>query len=158
MNPKTQAALLKGAITGGLTNGIINGIIHWFQVRSQSSIFLTVDNITNTEHTVLGGGVMLATSLAAILTMITFFTVKSDSKPAFFPGALVLILKNSFFAFGMMVTVSVIIQRIFGSIAVSPQVSVIITGAIAAVVAGLVDYLTKKELNIQSYNNLNQKS
>ena len=104
----------------------------------------------------LGGGVMLATSLAAILTMITYFTVKSASKPPFFPRAVAQIFKNSFFAFGFMVTISVIIQKVYGSIAVSPLFSVIITGAIAAVVAGLVEYLTKKELNIQSNNNLNQ--
>lgn len=138
--------LMKGALMGGLINAIINGGINWFQVKGKTDLYLTVDAITNTEHTVLGGAVMLAASLAAILTMISYFTVKSPHKPPFYPKALLLTVRNAFFAFGVMVTISILIQRIAGSVAVSPFTSIVIVGLVAGVVAGVVDYMTKKEL------------
>ena len=138
--------LLKGALMGGIINAIINGVIHWFQVKGKTELYLTVDAITNTEHTVLGGAVILAASLAAILTIISYFTVKSPDKPPFYPKALLITLKNTFFAFGVMVTISILIQRIAGSIVVTPFTGVVIVGLVAGVVAGLVDYMTKKEL------------
>jgi O-antigen/teichoic acid export membrane protein len=138
--------LMKGALMGGVINAIINGVINWFQVKGKTELYLTVDAITNTEHTVLGGAVILAASLAAILTIISYFTVKSPDKPPFFPKALLLTLKNTFFAFGVMVTISILIQRIAGSIAVTPFTGVVIVGLVAGVVAGVVDYMTKKEL------------
>jgi hypothetical protein len=142
----TNADLLKGALMSGLINAVINGLINWFQVRGKTELYLTVDAITNTEHTVLGGAVMLATSLAAILTLISYFTFKSEYKPPFYPKALLLTLRNAFFAFGVMVTVSIIIQRTAGSVLVSPLTAVIIVGIIAGVVAAAVDYMTKTEL------------
>jgi O-antigen/teichoic acid export membrane protein len=142
--------LMKGALASGFINAVINGVINWFQVKGKTELFLTVDAITNTEHTVLGGAVMLAASLAAILTIIGYFTVKSPDKPPFYPKALILTLKNTFFAFGVMVTVSILIQSIAGSIAVTPFTGVVIVGLVAGVVAGVVDYMTKKELLTQS--------
>lgn len=145
-NATTNADLLKGALMSGFINAIINGIINWFQVRGKTELYLTVDAITNTAHTVLGGAVMLATSLAAILTLISYFTLKSDYKPPFYPKALLLTLRNAFFAFGLMVTFSIIIQRTAGSVLVSPLTAVIIVGIVAGVVAATVDYMTKTEL------------
>jgi O-antigen/teichoic acid export membrane protein len=151
MNSKNQPTnMVKSALFSGVLNALINGIINWFQVKGKTELFLTVDAITNTEHTVLGGAVMLAASLAAILTIIGYFTVKSPDKPPFYPKALLLTLKNTFFAFGVMVTVSILIQRIAGSIAVTPFTGVVIVGLVAGVVAGVVDYMTKKELLTQS--------
>ena len=138
--------LMKGALVGGVLNAIINGAINWFQVKGKTELYLTVDAITNTEHTVLGGAVILAASLAAILTIISYFTVKSPDKPPFYPRALLITLKNTFFAFGVMVTISILIQRIAGSIVVTPFTGVVIVGLVAGVVAGVVDYMTKKEL------------
>ena len=138
--------LMKGALMGGVINAIINGAINWFQVKGKTELYLTVDAISNKEHTVLGGAVMLAASLAAILTIISYFTVKSPDKPPFYPKALFLTLRNAFFAFGVMVTISIVIQRIAGSVAVTPLTGVLIVGLVAGVVAGVVDYMTKKEL------------
>lgn len=145
-NVITNADLVKGALMSGLINAIINGLINWFQVKGKTELFLTVDAISNTEHTVMGGAVMLATSLAAILTLIGYFTFKVKDKPPFYPKALFLTLRNAFFAFGVMVTVSIIIQRAAGSIVLSPLTAVIIVGLIAGIVAACVDYMTKSEL------------
>jgi O-antigen/teichoic acid export membrane protein len=133
-------------LVGGFINAVINGAINWFQVKGKTELFLTVDTISNKEHTVLGGAVILAASLAAILTLISYFTVKSPKKPPFYPKALLLTLRNAFFAFGVLVTISIVIQRVAGSIAVSPITGVLIVAVVAGVVAGVVDYMTKKEL------------
>jgi hypothetical protein len=137
---------LTPALASGIINALINGLINWFQVRGKDELYLTVDSITNHEHTVLGGAVLLAATLAAILTMISYATVKSPGKPPFFPKALLLTARNAFFAFGVLVTLSIIIQRFAGSIAVSPFAAALIVAIIAGLVAGIVDYMTKTEL------------
>ena len=141
-----NADLVKAALMSGGMNAVINGLINWFQVRGKSEIFLTVDSISTTEHTVLGGAVILAASLAAILTIISYFTLKIENKPAFYPKGLWLTIRNAFFAFGVMVTLSIILQRMAGAVTVAPFTAVIITGLVAGVVAGMVDYMTKTEL------------
>lgn len=146
MNNEKPSAFLTGAMATGIINAIINGVIQWFQVRDKTEIFLTVDAISNTENTVLGGGVVLATSLAAILTLIGYFSVKSRNKPPFFPKAILITLRNAFFAFGFMVTVSILIQRFMGSITVSHLTATVIIALVAGFVASTVDYMTKKEL------------
>lgn len=137
---------IKSGLVGGLLNAIINGIINWFQVKGKTELYLTVDAISTKEHTVLGSAVILAASLAAILTLISYLTVKSPQKPPFFPKALLLTLRNTFFAFGVMVTLSIVIQRAAGSVAVSPITGVLIVAFVAGLVAGVVDYMTKKDL------------
>ncbi len=141
----SNAHLLKGAVIGGIINAIINGLINWFEVKDQEVIFMTVDSISTTEHTVLGGGVVLATSLAVILTAISYL-LTGKSKPPFFPHGMLLVLKNGFFSFGMMVTFSILFQRIFGSIEVTAVVSVLTIALIAGIAATVVDYSTKKAL------------
>jgi len=89
---------------------------------------------------------MLATSLAAILTVIAYTTIKVSNKPPFFPKGLMITLKNAFFAFGLMITISIIFQKVVGTIHVGPFASVIITAVIAGFAAALIDYQTKKEL------------
>lgn len=128
-----------------LINAIMNGIINWFQVKDIPELFLTVDSITNTEKTVLGESVMIATSIATLITLINYFKVKSNNTP-FFPNAVLLILRNAFFVFGLMVTVSILIQRFAGSIRVTPVISVLVTGFIAWIVATIINYMSYKEL------------
>lgn len=142
----SSSHLLKGAITGGVINAVINGLINWFQVKGKESIYISVDSITNTEHTILGGGVILATSLAAILTVIAYTTFKVDNKPSFFPKGLMITIRNTFSIFGLIITLSILFQNAFGTMTTGPMGSVIITGIIAGFAAGIVDYQTKKEL------------
>jgi hypothetical protein len=138
--------LKKGAIVGGAINGVINGIINWFTVKDQSTLILTDNMISSTEHTVFAGAVPLAVSLAFILTSIAYFTTKAPNKPAYFPRVFLMALKHSFFAFGIVVAVAIMIQRYGGSISVTPFHSAIISGTIAALVGGIVNYLTSIEL------------
>lgn len=138
--------IVKGAVIGGIINGIINGIIYWFQVKDKESVLLTQNEISSTEHTVFSGGVMLATSLAFILSTITYFTMKKENKPPYFPKVFLLALKNALFAFGAVTVVGVLVQKYLGSLSLSPIAATLTTALIATLVAGSIDYLTKKEL------------
>lgn len=138
--------ILKAALFSGALNAVINGIINWFQVKGKTELFLTVDSISTKEHTVLGGAVILATSLAIILTSIGYFTFKAADKPSYYPKAFYLTLKNAFFTFGILTTLSILLQRFAGSISVTPLTAAIIVAIIAGLVAGTIDFMTKKEL------------
>ena len=147
MNSHVQSSdIEKAALFTGVINALINGIINWFQVKGKTELFLTVDSISTREHTVLGSAVLLATTLAIILTSIGYFTFKAQNKPAYYPKAFYLTLKNAFFTFGILTTLSILLQRFAGSISVSPITAAIIVAVIAGIVAGTVDYMTKKEL------------
>lgn len=141
-----SAELRKADLFSGALNALINGIINWFQVKGKTDLFLTVDSISTGGHTVLGGAVIAATTLAIILTSIGYFTFKAPNKPSYFPRVFLLTLKNGFFTFGILVSLSILLQRFAGSIAVSSLTSAIIIAIIAGLVAGVIDYMTKNEL------------
>ena len=138
--------ILHGAILSGGINAVINGIIHWFQVKGDSSIKVTVDSISEKTHTVMGSAVLLAFILSVIIACISWFTFKESGKPKFIIGGLFLILKNAFFLFGLFITMAILWQRFVGTVEVTPCVAAVIVGLIAGIAAGMTDYLTKKEL------------
>ncbi len=140
------------AITTGVLNALINGIINWLLVKDKTELFLTTDSISSKDSTVLGGAVILATSLAIILTSIGYFRFKSENKPPYFPKGFMLTLKNAFFTFGVITSMSILLQRFAGSIAVNPISSAMIVAAIAGLVAGIIEYLTIKELLVNQFN------
>jgi putative flippase GtrA len=109
-----------------------------------------VDSITTTEHTVFSGAVILAVTLAFILSSIAYFTVKDSSKPPYFPKVFLLALKHSVYAFGLVALAGMLLQRYAGSIEVSPIVAATIAGLIAGIVAGIVDYETKMQLFVRN--------
>ena len=76
--------------------------------------------------------------------IINWFQVKD--KPSYFPGVFLLTLKNAFFTFGILTTLSILLQRVAGSISVTSVTAAFIVAMIAALVAGTIDYMTKKEL------------
>lgn len=143
----TKKAVLQGALVGGLINAVINGFIYWFQVRNKASVMLTDNLISSTEHTVFASAVPLATSLAFILTSITYFTSKIPGKPPYFPNFFFLALRNAVFAFGSVVIFAILLQRNAGSITVSPMAAVVVTGLVAGAISAVVDYLTKTNLH-----------
>lgn len=142
----TQTTILRGALASGIINAIINGTINWFQLDTTSTIKLSTDIISSEEHTVFSGAVVLGTSLAFILTSITYFTLKIKNKPKFFPKVFLLALHHSVFFFGLIAIFAILFQRIFGSIAVSAEQAALVTGCIAGLAAGGVDYMTKIRL------------
>lgn len=137
----TDNAVLKGAVLSGVINAVINGGIQWYLLAEHERLPLTVDAITNSEHTILGAAVPLAVSLAMILTAVAYTTVKG-SKPPFYPTFLWMTVKHGFFALGIIVTLAVLWQRIAGSVVVSLPVGVLILALVAGLVSGVVNYMT----------------
>lgn len=143
---KMNIELLKGSLLTGIINACINGAINWFSVRKLAEIPLTNDLISTKADTVFSGVVLLATSLAFILTTISFLTFKTPDKPRYFPKVFFFSLRNSFFVFGVVVAIAILVQRIMGTVMISPIESALLSGVFAGMVGGMVDYMTKKEL------------
>ncbi|CAM4058876.1 hypothetical protein FLAN108750_08120 [Flavobacterium antarcticum] len=139
----TNQKLIKGAIKTAIINGFINGGIQYFLLKDRTLISITVDSITNTDETVLGTAVVLSITLAMILTVIGYFTVKQE-KVAFFPNAFWLIIKHGFFTFGVLTSLAVLWQKYMGTVQVPLLTALIIIGVISGVVSGVVNYLTLK--------------
>lgn len=125
----------------GVTNGLINGAIQWYLLRDLASIPLSVDGITNDAVTVFGTAVPLAVSLAMFLTVIGYLTLKAP-KRRFMPGVLWLTIKHGVFAFGLIVGGAVVWQRLMGTVPVALAMAVFLLSVIAALVGGLVNYMT----------------
>lgn len=136
-----ESQIAKGAAVSGIINAVINGAIQWFLLAGHGPLPLTVDGITQDEHTVFGTAVPLAVSLAMILTAVAYMTVKSP-KPPFFPSFLWMTVKHGFFALGVVVTFAVLWQRVFGSIQVPLSAAVVILGLVAGLVSAAVNYMT----------------
>jgi hypothetical protein len=143
----TSAAIAKSSALTGIINAAINGTIQWFVLAGHAPLPLTVDAISNTEHTVFGAAVPLAVSLAVILTAIAYTTVKAP-KPAFFPTFVGIILKHGFFTLGVIVTFAVIWQRTLGSILVPLWAAVVILGLISGLVSATVNYMSLRALTM----------
>jgi hypothetical protein len=137
----TQPEILKGAVIGGVINAVINGAIQFFLLRGSGPMPLTVDSIGTETHTVLGSSVPLAVSLAMILTAVAHTTVKVPKKP-FVPTTLWLVIKHGLFAFGSVVALAVVWQRVMGTVEVGLCTAVLILGTVAGLVAAIVNYMT----------------
>lgn len=146
--------IIKGAWISAIANAIINGGINWIMVKGDGYILLTQDLISSNTQTVFGGIVSLATSLAFILTLVSFINIKITNKKHYFPKILFWALRNSFMAFGVIVVLAILVQRILGAQTVTPLFSAILAGVVAGIVGGVVDYMTKSDLFYRiSYNN-----
>lgn len=143
MKDARKAEIRKGAIITGAINGVINGGIQYFFLKDHAPIAISVDSITNNDHTVLGAAVSLAITLAVIVTVIAYFGIKEEKVP-FFPKGLWSLIKHAFFTFGVVTSLAVLWQKNMGSVEVSLITALIIIGAIAGIVAGVVNYLTLK--------------
>jgi hypothetical protein len=139
--PTSTSKIRKGAIINGFINALINGAIQAWTLSGETSVPLSVDGITNDEHTVFGAAVPLAVSLAMILTGISYLSIPTP-RPRFFPRFVGLVLKHGFFVFGVIVSFAVLWQRFLGSIPVSAPVAVAILAVIAGVVSGLINFMT----------------
>ena len=143
---KIHREIFKGSLITAFINACINGTINWFSVRHSGDIPLTDDLISSRADTVFAGVVPLAVSLAFILTTISFLTFKVPNKPRYFPKIFLLALRNSFFVFGIVVAMAILVQYFAGTVIITPFQSALLSGVIAGVIGGTVDYLTKKEL------------
>lgn len=137
----THGKILQGAVVNGIINAVINGAIQIYFLWGSAAIPLSVNEIVNDRHTVLGSAVPLAVSLAMILTVVAYMTLKAPKRP-FWPSVLWLTFKHGMFAFGLCVTGAVMWQNAFGTVSVSLTTAVLVLGIIAGLSAGAVNYMT----------------
>lgn len=137
----SDTQVLRGAVVTGISNAVINGAIQWYLLKGRGPIPLSVDGITNDQQTVLGTAVPLAISIAMILTVVAFMTLKVPNR-RFFPAGLWLTVKHGMFAFGLVVSGAVVWQRLMGSISVSTGMAVLILGVVAGVIGGVINFMT----------------
>ena len=144
--PADPAQILKGATICGVINAVINGAIQYFILKGhEGPIPISVDAISTDAHTVLGSSVPLAVSLAMILTAVAHWTFKAPRKP-FLPTTLWLVIKHGLFAFGSVVALAVVWQRVMGTVEVGLGTAVVILGVVAGLVAAIVNYMTISEI------------
>lgn len=137
----SNAGLLRSACVAGIINGVINGLIQMYLLWNAAPILLSVDAITNEQTTVLGAAVPLAVTLAMILTVIAYLTIKAP-KRRFLPSVLWLTIKHGIFTLGLIVMGAVLWQRLMGSVPVSLATAAFVLAVIAGLVAGMVNYMT----------------
>ncbi|MBZ0246034.1 MAG: hypothetical protein K8H85_08810 [Cyclobacteriaceae bacterium] len=137
METKQKKELLKGA----LITGAVNSGIQYFLLKDHAPIAISVDSITNTDHTVLGSAVALVITLSMISTIIGYFNIKVE-KVAFYPTIFWLTIKHGFFTFGVVTSLAVLWQNYMGTVEVSLIFALIIIGVIASIVSGVINYLT----------------
>lgn len=137
METKQKKELLKGA----LITGAVNSGIQYFLLKGHAPIAISVDSITNTDHTVLGSAVALVITLSRISTIIGYFNIKVE-KVAFYPTIFWLTIKHGFFTFGVVTSLAVLWQNYMGTVEVSLIFALIIIGVIASIVSGVINYLT----------------
>lgn len=140
-DPRDPSALVKGALITGAANAVINGAIQAYLMAGKGPVALTADAIGGDEHTVMGAAVMLATLLAMILTAVGHATLKAPKIP-FVPGGLWLVFKHGLFAFGAIVALSILWQRLAGTIVVGVPVAVAILALVAGTVAAITHAMT----------------
>ncbi|HRK54053.1 MAG TPA: hypothetical protein PK185_09060 [Cyclobacteriaceae bacterium] len=137
METKQKKELLKGA----LITGAVNSGIQYFLLKDHAPIAISVDSITNTDHTVLGSAVALVITLSMISTIIGYFNIKVE-KVAFYPTIFWLTIKHGFFTFGVVTSLAVLWQNYMGTVEVSLIFALVIIGVIASTVSGVINYLT----------------
>lgn len=137
METKQKKELLKGA----LITGAVNSGIQYFLLKGHAPIAISVDSITNTDHTVLGSAVALVITLSRISTIIGYFNIKVE-KVAFYPTIFWLTIKHGFFTFGVVTSLAVLWQNYMGTVEVSLIFALVIIGVIASIVSGVINYLT----------------
>lgn len=153
----TSDVIRKDAIMSGVANAVINGVIGWFMFRGKAAVPLTVDTISAHEKTVFSTGVMTAVILSLILGAIAFFTFGKKARslqlaslelldrPFFFFGVRT-ILFYALFAFGTGALVALFLQKLLGTILVTPVVAAILLGAIAGIAAWFINAAVMKAM------------
>ncbi|MEJ7736931.1 MAG: hypothetical protein WKF97_05845 [Chitinophagaceae bacterium] len=112
-------------------------------LRGKAPIAISVDSITNNADTVLGSSVVLAITLAIIMTIINYFKIKEKKVP-FFANVFWLMIRHGFFTFGVVTALSILWQRYFGTIEVGLVPAILIITLIAGIVSAAINYLTIK--------------
>jgi len=146
MNPPSQNDIVKTSLIQAGVNTVINGVINYFMVRGKDVHLITADSITAGNDTVIGHSIFGAMLLAVIFTLLGF-----NSQRRHLPGVTWgqvgrLAVKNAIYAFGLMVILGVLWQKMFPNVSIGTIGAATVAGLIAGAVSGITHYSTLSRL------------
>lgn len=135
--------MLREAGVASLANALINGWVSWSQFAGQGDLSLTVDSISRGSGSVLGQGIPGVFFMALAVTGVTFYSFRWGARKhgvalkenlRFWPKFPALMIKNALFLFGLLVVLSIFLQRWAGEIVVSRVTATLVVAGLAVVV------------------------
>lgn len=142
MTTLSQNEIIKASLIQVGVNTVINGVINYFMVRGKDVHLITADSITSGNDTVLGHAVFTAVMLAVIFTLLGFQGHRKHFPNVDWRQVIGLAVKNAIYAFGIIVILGVLWQKLFPDVAVGTLGAASIAGLIAGVVSGITNYST----------------
>lgn len=141
-NEIAKASLIQAGI-----NTLINGTINYFMIRGKEVHAITADSITSGgSDTVVGHSVFTAVILAIIFTVLGFNAHRKQLPDVSWREVAWLAFKNAIYAFGLMVVLGVLWQKMFPDVTVNTMGAATIAGLIAGAVSGITNYSTLSRL------------
>ena len=146
MNAPSQNDIVKASLIQAGVNTVINGVINYFMVRGKDAHLITADSITSGSDTVIGHSIFTAVLLAVIFTLLGFNSQRKHLPDVTWGQVGRLAVQNAVYAFGLMVILGVLWQKMFPNVSVGTITAATIAGAIAGAVSGITNYCTLARL------------
>ena len=146
MQAPTQSDIVKASLVQVAINTVINGVINYFMVRGKDVHLITADSITSGSDTVIGHSIFTAVLLAVIFTLLGFKSQRRHLPDVTWGQVGGLAVKNAIYAFGLMVILGVLWQKMFPNVTVGTIGAATIAGLIAGAVSGITNYSTLSRL------------
>jgi hypothetical protein len=146
MTALAQHDIVKASLIQVGVNTVINGAINYFMIRAKDLHAITADSVTAGNETVIGHAVCSAVILAVIFTLLGFNSHRKQLPGVSWGQAGSLAVKNAIYAFGLMVILGVLWQRVFPNATVGTMGAAMIAGLIAGAVSGITHYSTLNRL------------
>lgn len=146
MKAPAQSDIVKASLIQVAINTVINGVINYFMVRGKDAHLITADSITSGSDTVIGHSIFTAVLLAVIFTLLGFNSQRKHLPGVTWGQVGLLAVKNAIYAFGLMVILGVLWQKMFPNVSVGTIGAATIAGLIAGAVSGITNYSTLSRL------------
>lgn len=146
MAAPAQTEIVKASLIQAGVNTVINGAINYFMIRGKEVHVITTDSISSGNDTVIGHAVFTAVILAVIFTLLGFKSHRKHLPGVSWRGVGSLAVKNAIYAFGLMVILGVLWQKMFPNVTVGTIGAALIAGLIAGAVSGITNYSTLARL------------
>jgi hypothetical protein len=137
MDTPAKNEIIKASLIQAGVNTVINGIINYFMIRGKDTHLITADSITSGGDTVIGHAVFTAVILAIIFTLLGFNAHRQQLPNVTWPQAGRLAVKNAIYAFGLIVILGVLWQKLFPNVTIGTIGAALIAGLIAGAVSGI---------------------
>ena len=146
MATPAQNEIFKSSLVQAAINTVINGVINYFMIRGKDAHLITADSITAGNDTIIGHAVFTAVILALIVTLLRFNSHRKYLPDVGWQEVGGLAVKCAIYAFGLIVILGVLWQKMFPNVSVATIGAAAIAGLIAGAVSGITNYSTLSRL------------